>query len=380
MADEQRIPVTARGSGTGLSGASVPRADGILVSFERMNRILEIDTDNHVAVVQPGVTLEELDRATGAHGLVYPVFPGENSASARGQRGHQRRRDARHQVRRHPAPGAGPRGGAGHRRRDPHRGEVREGVHGLRPHPAHRGIRGDAGLRDRGDAETPSAGRVRGHHPGSVRHPRSGDQSRAPDRGQRVGAAHPRVHRRTGHGGHHGQCRSRPRDPHDGAGRSRRLPGRRPGECARRPARRGHRRRWASCWSSSAPWRSTCFPPMPPDSSSAPGRRRSSWPRRPGPTTSSTRWCPVPPFPLSWPRRPRWPRPTGHSSPVAATWATATSISRSSSPTASGGTRSCTPSSGPARTSAAPSPASTGSARRRGGTSWSSRIRSRWRS
>ena len=79
-----RIPVVARGSGTGLSGASVPRADGILVSFERMNRILEIDTDNHVAVVQPGVTLEELDRATTEHGLVYPVFPGENSAVARG--------------------------------------------------------------------------------------------------------------------------------------------------------------------------------------------------------------------------------------------------------------------------------------------------------
>lgn len=84
LADESRIPVIARGSGTGLSGASVPPPDGILVSFERMNRILEIDTDNHVAVVQPGVTLEELDRATQEHGLVYPVFPGENSASLGG--------------------------------------------------------------------------------------------------------------------------------------------------------------------------------------------------------------------------------------------------------------------------------------------------------
>ena len=84
VADENRIPVIARGSGTGLSGASVPRPDGILVSFERMNQILEIDTDNHVAVVQPGVTLEQLDRATNEHGLVYPVFPGENSASLGG--------------------------------------------------------------------------------------------------------------------------------------------------------------------------------------------------------------------------------------------------------------------------------------------------------
>lgn len=87
LADDHRLPVTARGSGTGLSGASIPAADGILVSFERMNRIVEIDTDNHVAVVQPGVTLEELDRATAAHGLVYPVFPGESSASLGGNVG-----------------------------------------------------------------------------------------------------------------------------------------------------------------------------------------------------------------------------------------------------------------------------------------------------
>jgi glycolate oxidase len=78
------VPVTARGSGTGLSGACIPRTDGILVSFERMADILELDTDNHVAVVQPGVTLHQLDEATAAVGLVYPVFPGESSASLGG--------------------------------------------------------------------------------------------------------------------------------------------------------------------------------------------------------------------------------------------------------------------------------------------------------
>lgn len=83
-AREHRVVVTARGSGTGLSGACTPRADGIVVSFERMNRILEIDTANHVAVVQPGVTLAQLDEATAEVGLVYPVFPGENSASLGG--------------------------------------------------------------------------------------------------------------------------------------------------------------------------------------------------------------------------------------------------------------------------------------------------------
>ena len=87
IANEHRIPVTARGSATGLSGAAIPMDGGIVVSFERMNRVLEIDTENHVAVVQPGVTLAELDQATAAEGLVYPVFPGEYSASLGGNVG-----------------------------------------------------------------------------------------------------------------------------------------------------------------------------------------------------------------------------------------------------------------------------------------------------
>jgi glycolate oxidase len=78
------VPLTARGSGTGLSGACIPQPDGLLVSFERMAEILELDLDNHVARVQPGVTLAQLDEATAAVGLVYPVFPGENSASLGG--------------------------------------------------------------------------------------------------------------------------------------------------------------------------------------------------------------------------------------------------------------------------------------------------------
>ena len=84
IADEHRVPITARGSGTGLSGACTPRLDSLVVSFERMNAILEIDTENHVAVVQPGVTLAELDEALAPHGLAYPVYPGEYSASLGG--------------------------------------------------------------------------------------------------------------------------------------------------------------------------------------------------------------------------------------------------------------------------------------------------------
>jgi glycolate oxidase len=78
------VPVTARGSGTGLSGASVPVEGGIVVSFERMAAILEVDEANQVAVVEPGVTLAQLDAVLAPLGLVYPVFPGEQSASLGG--------------------------------------------------------------------------------------------------------------------------------------------------------------------------------------------------------------------------------------------------------------------------------------------------------
>ena len=84
LAGEHGLAVTPRGSGTGLSGAAIPRPGGLVISFERMNQILEIDTGNHVAVIQPGVTLAALDAAAAAQGLVYPVFPGEMSASLGG--------------------------------------------------------------------------------------------------------------------------------------------------------------------------------------------------------------------------------------------------------------------------------------------------------
>ncbi|MEO6793750.1 MAG: FAD-binding oxidoreductase [Mycobacterium sp.] len=86
-ATKAEIPVTARGSGTGLSAGARPCAGGLLICFEQMNAILEIDTDNQVAVVQPGVTLADLDTATAAAGLMYTVFPGELSASVGGNVG-----------------------------------------------------------------------------------------------------------------------------------------------------------------------------------------------------------------------------------------------------------------------------------------------------
>jgi len=84
MAAEHGVPVTARGAGTGLSGASIPLPGGIVISFERMAALLEIDDAGHVAIVQPGLTLAELDAATARHGLVFPVFPGTNAATLGG--------------------------------------------------------------------------------------------------------------------------------------------------------------------------------------------------------------------------------------------------------------------------------------------------------
>ena len=84
LCNEHGVPVTARGSGTGLSGGCVAIKGGVLLSMERMKRIKEIDTENHVAVVEPGVTLAELEAEAQPKGLVYPILPGESSASIGG--------------------------------------------------------------------------------------------------------------------------------------------------------------------------------------------------------------------------------------------------------------------------------------------------------
>jgi len=84
LASERNIPVTPRGGGTGVCGGAVPIYGGIVLSLERMNRILEIDEDNFVATVEPGVTLSDLYQAVEEHGLYYPLYPGEMSATIGG--------------------------------------------------------------------------------------------------------------------------------------------------------------------------------------------------------------------------------------------------------------------------------------------------------
>jgi len=84
FANRRRIAVTPRGAGTGLSGGCIPICGGIVLSLERMNRILEIDRDNFVAVVEPGVTLAKLYDQVEKQGLSYPVYPGEMTATIGG--------------------------------------------------------------------------------------------------------------------------------------------------------------------------------------------------------------------------------------------------------------------------------------------------------
>jgi len=84
LAFEERIPVTPQGSRTGLSGGSHPVFGGIALSLERMNRILEIDEENLMAVVEPGVLISDLHAETEKLGLLYPPDPGQESGSLGG--------------------------------------------------------------------------------------------------------------------------------------------------------------------------------------------------------------------------------------------------------------------------------------------------------
>ena len=80
----ENIPVVVRGSGTGLVGAGVPLYGGIMICTSRMDKILELDTDNLTVTVQPGVLLMELAEYVEGNGLFYPPDPGEKSATIGG--------------------------------------------------------------------------------------------------------------------------------------------------------------------------------------------------------------------------------------------------------------------------------------------------------
>mgnify|MGYP004445249713 FL=1 len=81
IAHKNKIPVTPRGAGTGLSGGALPAYGGIVMSFEKMNRILELDENNLTVTVEPGVVTSEITRLASQHGLLYAGDPCSSDAS-----------------------------------------------------------------------------------------------------------------------------------------------------------------------------------------------------------------------------------------------------------------------------------------------------------
>lgn len=82
--NDRRIAVTPRGAGTGLCGGCVAIHGGIVLSTEKMKKVLEVDTRNMTATVEPGVLLMEFPKALEGTGLFYPPDPGEKTATMGG--------------------------------------------------------------------------------------------------------------------------------------------------------------------------------------------------------------------------------------------------------------------------------------------------------
>ncbi|WP_062357757.1 FAD-binding oxidoreductase [Pseudoxanthomonas mexicana] len=79
-----RVPIVARGAGTGTTGAAVPTQGGVVVSFTRMDRIVDIRAADRCVVVQPGVLNGELQQALAPHGLFWPPDPSSADACSVG--------------------------------------------------------------------------------------------------------------------------------------------------------------------------------------------------------------------------------------------------------------------------------------------------------
>ncbi|OGS20281.1 MAG: hypothetical protein A2252_12035 [Elusimicrobia bacterium RIFOXYA2_FULL_39_19] len=84
LANEQKFPVYPRGGGTGLCGACVPMLGGVLLLFDNMKKVIEVDTDNIMAVVECGIPLSEFYKEIEKHGLFFPPHPGDDSATIGG--------------------------------------------------------------------------------------------------------------------------------------------------------------------------------------------------------------------------------------------------------------------------------------------------------
>jgi len=84
LVHEAGVPLVARGAGTGLNGGSIPIAGGVMLVLTRMNRIVELDPRNRLAVVEPGAINVDVTAAAAQHGLFYAPDPGSQTVSTIG--------------------------------------------------------------------------------------------------------------------------------------------------------------------------------------------------------------------------------------------------------------------------------------------------------
>jgi glycolate oxidase len=84
LANRERFPVVPRGAGTSLSGGAVPKKGAIVIDLSRMNKILKVSIEDRLAVVQPGVVYDDLDRALAPHGFFFPPDPSSGKAATLG--------------------------------------------------------------------------------------------------------------------------------------------------------------------------------------------------------------------------------------------------------------------------------------------------------
>ena len=80
LAHRERLPFVARGAGTGLSGGCLPAEGGVVISLMRMNRVLEVDYANQIAVVEPGLVNLHLSWNVGPRGYYYAPDPSSQQA------------------------------------------------------------------------------------------------------------------------------------------------------------------------------------------------------------------------------------------------------------------------------------------------------------
>jgi glycolate oxidase len=84
LCNRERVPYTARGAGTGLSGGCIPLEGGILIGFAKLNRVLEVDIENLRAIVEPGVVNLHVSNILAKDGLYYVPDPSSQKASTIG--------------------------------------------------------------------------------------------------------------------------------------------------------------------------------------------------------------------------------------------------------------------------------------------------------